>query len=828
MNDSAQGGVLKVLFTGIAALAGLVCLSGVTVSPLPEKLDPMLSHEIDAEARAASGLSGLLAAFREKPTRNLLISASGDPALAAKMADLGSEVVETAPGYFAGKVPVESIRYISNWPTVRFMEAGRKGRRMLNLSRPAVMADIVQNGSGAGLSSTPYTGAGTFVGILDTGLSAAHRDFYDNGSLSLPRATYLGASATTDPDGHGTHVSGIAAGNGFSSRGTYTGMAPASRILLYQTSFDTTDILSGIGQILAAAGSSPVSVNLSLGLMGGSHDGTSLFESAVNALATGSPGSKRLITVAAGNEGDMREHFQTTIPALGGTSSVDVRISSDSYYATASIDFWAAGSAVAARSNEYDTYTVSVTGPGVNVTAASGQTVTSSGGNLTIYNRVDTSVPNGATHISVIPAASLAGQTITIRFVRSRAGGNGLIDGYLDSLSTTEGFYPATAAGSIIEPANGDNVVGVGAFVTRTTPSYWGSTGSLVSFSSQGPTRDRRIKPDLTAPGANIYSARSRNASFSASEIVTANDNYAIMSGTSMATPHITGIAALIWESNPTLTGAQMRERLRRNAVPVGSPPNSIWGYGKADALASITSTVASFTVPSIVPTGSPTTLDASGSSGAFGAGIDYAWSILSGPTGSSATIPASGSSVAFTPDLPGDYLVSLTTTQSTPSGTTPATTTRTIHANRLPTTPIISGPSASGNTSPVAFSGASTDPEGASLSWNWVLVSRPSFSAAAIVPGTGNEATLSPDVLGSYVVGLRASDGLDNSVLGVFTFTLGPPAPPASTAAPASSGHGGCSLGDGTANDGVDAPLLLLASLALLRLVRNRRRIPS
>jgi subtilisin family serine protease len=818
---------------GGIALIGLASLSGVTVDPFRGKIHPVLMQAIEDTSKGIPGVQGILSLFTGPPTRTLLIRTTGDPSLSKKMADLGAETVEVTQGFIVGRMPVEVVRYISNWPSVTYMEPSRQLRKMLDLSRPAVLADVVQSGTGAGLQGVPYTGIGSLVGIVDTGLSASHRDFYDNGSLSSPRVTWFGfagaSAAGIDSGGHGTHVSGIAAGNGFSSRGTYTGMAPGARMLFYQTSFFDTDILAGLDKIFTTAGNAPVSVNLSLGGATGPHDGTSLFESAVNNFATGIAGSKRILAVAAGNEGDLKEHFHGVVTTLGGstTFSVMVPVPSTGSPGPEPIDLWAAGTNLPGRQNEYDEYTVSVTGPGFTLTTLSGQTAISAGF-LAVSNRVDTSVPNGATHITITPTNALVLGTLSITLTRTRAGGNGVIDGYIDidpnqASAFSAGFSPATTEGKIIEPANGDNVVSVAAWVTRNTPDNWGAVGSIAAFSSSGPTRDGRQKPDIAAPGANIYSARSRDANFLPSEIVTSNDNYAIMSGTSMATPHVTGIAALIWQSNASLTGAQMRERIRRESDGVGTVPNTAWGYGKVNALKAITATVAAISAPSSVPTLSSVTVDGSNSSAAFfGNALAYNWSLLSKPAGSGATLGGSGVSAAFTPDIPGDYRVSLTAAQAVPAGTAPATITATIHANRLPTPPAISGPASSDNATPVPFSAVSSDPDGLPLTWNWMLVSKPSGSVASIV-GSGANANLIPDLPGTYVVGVRSNDGTDNSFLAVATYQLVAPGTPLTPPTASGSSHGGCSIGSATASaESPDFSWLLAGSLILIRVMKR------
>jgi subtilisin family serine protease len=300
--------------------------------------------------------------------------------------------------------------------------------------------------------------------------------------------------------------------------------------------------------------------------------------------------------------------------------------------------------------------------------------------------------------------------------------------------------------------------------------------------------------------------------------IVSGNDDYAILSGTSMAAPHVAGIAALAWQANPALTGSQMRARLRASTDAVGAAPNDSWGYGKVNALKAVASTVASIADPgATVPNGAALTLDGSDSSAAFGAPLSLSWSLSTKPAGSAASLSGSSATAVLTPDLPGDYVVSLTATQS---GVPAAVASRTIRANRIPTTPVVTAPSSFGNAAPVVFSASASDPEGVSLAWDWRLVSRPEGSGATLSPA-GAAATLFPDVPGSYVVGARANDGLGSSILGTGTFTVGVVSPAPVPPGQGSSG-GGCAISPGGSLPG-GAGTALLLGVAIFLLRRHR-----
>jgi serine protease AprX len=112
---------------------------------------------------------------------------------------------------------------------------------------------------------------------------------------------------------------------------------------------------------------------------------------------------------------------------------------------------------------------------------------------------------------------------------------------------------------------------------------------NLASFSSRGPAtfRGERIKPDIVAPGVSVRSSFPTNT-------------YAILSGTSMSSPHIAGTIALIYSAKPNLIGnVNQTERLiNRTAIHKnssecesnGSYPNNLWGYGRVDAFRAVRS----------------------------------------------------------------------------------------------------------------------------------------------------------------------------------------------------------------------------------------------
>ncbi|MGZ8450456.1 MAG: S8 family serine peptidase, partial [Candidatus Deferrimicrobiaceae bacterium] len=746
---------------------------------------------------------------------------SGNRAFPDKIRALGGEAAQIHDRLYSGTLPADAARYVSRWPEVAYIEAAKMARPMLDVSRPAVQADVVQ--AGTGLPSA-YSGAGTYVGIVDSGLSSGHLDFFVNGNPSSPRVVHWypnSGTAGVDTEWHGTHTAGIAAGNGFLSGGRFTGMAPGASLLVAKTIFTTVDIQQGVENLLSFAGTTPVGINLSLGLTTGPHDGTSGFESAIGFLATNgvASGQRHIITAAAGNERTDQEHFQVALPPFG---SVNIPLSLET-----------GGSLIEAWADGADQYKVTATLGSESAVVASGTSASSSGGGgISVSNRVDLP-PNGATHITVFFTASSA-TSATVFLERTRNGGNGKMDAYVDKLDGS--FTTATEGGTITEPANAQNVIAVGSFDTKAPGGSPDPSQGISSFSSLGPTRDGRDKPDLAAPGSVLYSAKSSDpygGPHPTPPTVPGYDNYIILEGTSMSTPHVTGIASLVWQSNPLLTSAQMRERLRRTATPVPPTPNATWGFGKANALRAVSASVASITAPATATPGNTVNLTSESSSSAFPNNpLSYTWAFSSRPTGSNASLSSpTAASPSFAPDIPGDYKISLTVSQASPAGTSPGTAEATVHVNRIPLA-AIAGPGTDNVGIPASFSGAgSTDPDSQPLMLRWVLVSRPSGSSASLVVAGSDNATMTPDFPGVYEVGLRADDGLDNSALVTKTYTTTGVAPPST----GGGGGGGCSIGNGMrAEDGpsslVTLLLILLPLLVLpgrkigLRILRRRR----
>ncbi len=405
--------------------------------------------------------------------------------------------------------------------------------------------------------------------------------------------------------GHGTHVTGSAAGDG-SSTGAFGGMAPDADVVFVKTNFFNTGILEAAQFIFDQADGfgRPAVINMSLGGHFGPHDGTSNFDAGLTALL-GGPG--RALVAAAGNEGNDLIHASA---ALAPGESADLVYDSTTVDTSQKAwDCWYDGSAsleATVSSPNGD----SNLGP---IATGAFDFVDGDDGSVDIDNASSGADPLNGDHelfwilrgtdsdfaVGDIAAGdwtlsleNTGSVTVTVHCWR-------FSDGFGAGAGTT-GYDNDFSVGS---PATANDVIAVGAFATRETwtdadgsvRSFGQTDDEITTFSSLGPTRDGRTKPEIAAPGTAIISALSEAAAasgFNGGPIgdtnldVQGDSQHFVLQGTSMASPHVAGAVALAFEIDPTLTASELIDGIEQTAKAdsfTGSTPNNTWGAGKLD-----------------------------------------------------------------------------------------------------------------------------------------------------------------------------------------------------------------------------------------------------
>ncbi|WP_405477658.1 S8 family peptidase [Streptomyces canus] len=158
----------------------------------------------------------------------------------------------------------------------------------------------------------------------------------------------------------------------------------------------------------------------------------------------------------------------------------------------------------------------------------------------------------------------------------------------VNALSRSTGMLTVAAAGNdgpgpgtLSSPGTAESALAVGAVDGK---------DRIAGFSSTGPTTDSALKPDLTAPGVDIVSAKATHGELGDP----AADGYVSMSGTSMATPHVAGAAAIVAQRHPDWTGQRIKQALTASAVPTAGLTGYQQGTGRIAVAPALTQTVVS------------------------------------------------------------------------------------------------------------------------------------------------------------------------------------------------------------------------------------------
>jgi serine protease AprX len=170
-----------------------------------------------------------------------------------------------------------------------------------------------------------------------------------------------------------------------------------------------------------------------------------------------------------------------------------------------------------------------------------------------------------------------------VQIINLSLGGNVSCDG-TDALSTLvdeavrqAGVVVCVAAGNEGPEARTIGSPGCARFVI--TIGAMTDTDQVARFSSRGPTADGRNKPDIVFPGVGVIAPQAANTRLG----TIIEEGYVASDGTSMATPHASGVAALMLQANPQLSAEQVKNLMLAGGVSIGALPNE-QGVGRGDA----------------------------------------------------------------------------------------------------------------------------------------------------------------------------------------------------------------------------------------------------
>lgn len=510
---------------------------------------------------------------------------------------LGAQVVEMQNEFAIVTIKENLIQAMTECPAVEYVEKPKRLFFQIENGKRASCIPPVQR------PPLELSGEGVLVAIIDSGIDYENevfrnadgttriRSLWDQTIPGNPPEGYMigteytqeeineALAATTrqerfqivpsrDISGHGTSVAGIAVGNS----DDYKGVAFASELLVVKLGIPreegfprTTELIQALDYVVRKAleYQMPVAVNLSFGNTYGPHDGSGLLERFVEDIANI---WKSVICIGTGNEGNSAGH---TSGRLVEAEETVIELAVQQNEPTVNVQIWKA---------YFDLVDISLISPsGVRIgpiqeQLGSQRFLVGNTQILLYYGEPSPFSIDQEIFIDFLPRNTYIDGGVWTIVLTPREIVNGEFAMWLPSQATLNpgtGFLFPTEERTLTIPSTSYRTIGVGA--------YDSATFTYADFSGRGPAGPgRRAKPDIVAPGVDILAP-------------VPGGTFANLSGTSFATPFVTGSAALLMEwgivkgNDPFLYGEKVKAYFQRGARPfpgITEYPSPLVGYG--------------------------------------------------------------------------------------------------------------------------------------------------------------------------------------------------------------------------------------------------------